>query len=105
MRTVVAGDTLLAPSVTRRLIEDFCARPAPGGIPHDAAELSERELEVVRLLARGLSNSEIAQELYLGETTVKSHVARVLAKLHVRDRVQAVVFAYESGLVRPGNAT
>jgi DNA-binding NarL/FixJ family response regulator len=89
--------------VTRRLIEDFCSRPDPeAGRPEVVATLSEREQEVLQLLARGLSNAEIAQELYLGETTVKSHVSRILGKLGLRDRIQAVVFAYESGLVRPG---
>ncbi len=103
VRTVVGGESLLAPAVTRRLIEDFCSRPPPSvGLPGAAADLSRRELDVLRLLARGLSNVEIANKLYVGETTVKSHVARVLAKLDLRDRVQAVVFAYESGLVRPG---
>jgi len=103
VRTVVGGESLLAPAVTRRLIEDFCSRPPPSvGLPSATADLSRRELDVLRLLARGLSNVEIANKLYVGETTVKSHVARVLAKLDLRDRVQAVVFAYESGLVRPG---
>ena len=102
IRTIASGDALLAPSITRRLIEDFCRRPEPGTAPEAARSLSERELEVLRLLARGLSNAEIARELFLGEATVKSHVARVLAKLGLRDRVQTVVFAYESGLVRPG---
>lgn len=101
VRTVAAGEALLAPSVTRRLIEDFCRGPEPGATPDAAATLSDRELEVLRLLARGLSNAEIARELFLGEATVKSHVARILAKLDLRDRVQTVVFAYESGLVRP----
>jgi DNA-binding NarL/FixJ family response regulator len=104
VRTIAAGESLLAPAVTRRLIEDYCRGPRPGSPPEAVAALSERELEVLRLLARGLSNAEIAQELYLGEATVKSHVARVLAKLDLRDRVQTVVFAYESGLVRPGEA-
>jgi DNA-binding NarL/FixJ family response regulator len=102
VRTIAAGESLLAPAVTRRLIEDYCRGPKPGGPPDAVAALSERELEVLRLLARGLSNAEIAKELFLGEATVKSHVARVLAKLDLRDRVQTVVFAYESGLVRPG---
>jgi DNA-binding NarL/FixJ family response regulator len=102
IRTIAAGDSLLAPSITRRLIEDFCRRPEPGAAPKAAKTPSERELDVLRLLARGLSNAEIARELFLGEATVKSHVARVLAKLGLRDRVQTVVFAYESGLVRPG---
>jgi DNA-binding NarL/FixJ family response regulator len=103
VRTIHRGDALLAPAITRRLIEDFCRGPEPGAAPEGAAALSERELEVLRLLARGLSNAEIADRLVLGETTVKSHVARVLAKLGLRDRVQTVVFAYESGLVRPGS--
>lgn len=103
VRTVAAGDALLAPAITRRLIEDFCHRPPPSaGIPHAAAELSARELEVMRLLAQGRSNAEIAAELFLSEATVKSHVARILGKLNLRDRVQAVVLAYESGIVRPG---
>jgi DNA-binding NarL/FixJ family response regulator len=103
IRTVAGGDTLLAPAITRRLIEDFCERPPPSvGIPDAVSHLSERELEVLRLLARGLSNAEIAAQLYLGETTVKSHVARILAKLGLRDRLQTVVFAYEQGVVRPG---
>jgi DNA-binding NarL/FixJ family response regulator len=103
IRTVMAGDTLLDPAVTRRLVEDFCRRPAPSGeAPEAAAELTQRELEVARAVARGLSNAEVAKELYLGETTVKSHVANILAKIGLRDRVQIVVFAYETGLVRPG---
>jgi DNA-binding NarL/FixJ family response regulator len=104
VRTVAGGDALLAPSITRRLIEDFCSRPSPGsGVPDAAADLSERELDVLRLLARGQSNAEIAGALFLSEATVKSHVARILAKLGLRDRMQTVVFAYESGLVRPGD--
>ena len=103
VRTVAAGDALLAPGVTRRLIEDFCKRPPPSaGLPEAVAELSGRELDVLRLLARGLANLEIAKELYLSDATVKSHVARILAKLDLRDRAQAIVFAYESGVVRPG---
>ncbi|HVU78894.1 MAG TPA: response regulator transcription factor [Gaiellaceae bacterium] len=104
VRTVAAGESLLAPAITRRLIEDFCRRPPPSaGTPEAAAGLSDRELDVVRLIAAGLSNAEIASRLFLGETTVKSHVARILAKLDLRDRVQVVVFAYETGLVRPGD--
>jgi DNA-binding NarL/FixJ family response regulator len=104
VRTVAAGDALLAPAITRRLIEDFCRRPPPSaGPPPGADDLSPRELEVLRLMARGMSNAELANELFLSEATVKSHVARVLAKLGLRDRVQAVVLAYESGIVRPGD--
>jgi DNA-binding NarL/FixJ family response regulator len=103
VRTVAGGESLLAPAITRRLIEDFCRRPPPTvGLPDAVSHLSERELDVLRLLARGLSNAEIAARLYLGETTVKSHVARILGKLDLRDRTQAVVLAYETGLVRPG---
>jgi DNA-binding NarL/FixJ family response regulator len=104
IRTVVNGDELLAPTITRRLLEDFCSRPPPGTPPAPVdTPLSDRELDVVRLIARGLSNAEIAASLYVAETTVKSHVARILTKLGLRDRVQTVVFAYESGLVRPGS--
>jgi len=102
IRVVAAGEALLAPSVTRRLIRDFSrARPAreePAGLD----ELTPREREVLELVARGLSNAEIAETLVVGETTVKTHVARVLMKLGLRDRVQAVVLAYESGIVSPG---
>jgi DNA-binding NarL/FixJ family response regulator len=100
IRTVLGGDALLAPTITRRLIEDFCRRPEPDSAA--ATPLSDREQQVVVLIARGLSNAEIATSLFLSEATVKSHVARVLAKLDLRDRVQVAVFAYESGLVRPG---
>ncbi|HEX4733654.1 MAG TPA: response regulator transcription factor [Thermoleophilaceae bacterium] len=103
VRTVAAGDSLLAPAITQRLIEDFCRRPPPtGAIPDAAQDLSPRELDVLRLVAEGLSNAEIAGRLVLSEATIKSHVARILTKLGLRDRVQAVVLAYESGLVRPG---
>ena len=103
VRAVAAGDTLLAPAITRRLIEDFCRGPAPGTLAATAAgRLTERELGVVRLVAQGLSNAEIAAALYLSEATVKSHVAHILAKLQLRDRVQVAVYAYESGIVRPG---
>jgi DNA-binding NarL/FixJ family response regulator/class 3 adenylate cyclase len=103
VRVAAAGDALLAPQITRRLIERFtvAVRPAPDSVPARLAELTARELEVLRLLARGLSNAEIAAELVLGENTVKTHVAHVLGKLGLRDRVQAVVLAYESGLVAP----
>jgi DNA-binding NarL/FixJ family response regulator len=104
VRTVAAGDSLLSPSITRRLIEDFCKRPPPSvGLPALALELTTRELDVLRLVARGLSNAEIAEQLVLEPTTIKSHVARLLQKLGLRDRAQAIVFAYESGIVRPGS--
>jgi DNA-binding NarL/FixJ family response regulator len=103
VRVVAAGDALLAPSITRQLIEQFAraARPPPGTIPPAFVELTERELDVLRLVARGLSNAEIATALTLGENTIKTHVGRMLGKLGLRDRVQAVVLAYESGLVAP----
>jgi DNA-binding NarL/FixJ family response regulator len=103
IRIVADGDALLAPSVTRRLIEDFVRRPPPGQErPPAVDDLTERELEVLRLIARGLSNAEIAATLVVSEATVKTHVNRVLSKLDLRDRVQVVVLAYESGLVQPG---
>ena len=103
VRAAAAGETLLAPAITRRLIEDFCRGPAPGAAAGPSAgRLSERELDVVRLVAQGLSNAEIAARLHLSEATVKSHIARILAKLGLRDRVQVAVFAYEHGIVRPG---
>jgi DNA-binding NarL/FixJ family response regulator len=106
VRTVSAGEALLAPAITRRLIEDFCRGPAPGAAAISASRrLSERELGVVRLVAHGMSNAEIAARLYLSEATIKSHIARVLAKLDLRDRVQIAVFAYEKGIVRPGRST
>ncbi len=103
VRVVAAGDALLAPSITRTLIEQFAraARPQPGTVPAALTELSARELDVLRLMARGLSNAEVAAELVLGENTIKTHVAHVLGKLGLRDRVQAVVVAYETGLVAP----
>uniref|UniRef100_UPI00286E4F57 response regulator transcription factor n=1 Tax=Nocardioides sp. TaxID=35761 RepID=UPI00286E4F57 len=97
VRAAAAGDALLAPSVTKRLITEF-ARRGPRVTPSTVQALTERELEVLRLLARGLSNAEIAAELFIAEGTVKTHVARLLSKLGVRDRVQAVVLAYQSGL-------
>ena len=106
VRAAAAGETLLAPAITRRLIEDFCRGPAPGAAAGPSAgRLSERELDVVRLVAQGLSNAEIAARLHLSEATVKSHIARILAKLGLRDRVQVAVFAYEHGIVRPGRKT
>jgi DNA-binding NarL/FixJ family response regulator len=104
VRLVRTGDALLAPSITRRLVERFAPRsgPAVGGRAGDLSTLTPRELEVLGLVARGMSNAEIAGALTLSEATVKTHVARVLTKLSVRDRVQAVVFAYETGLVAPG---
>jgi DNA-binding NarL/FixJ family response regulator len=101
VRIVAAGEALLAPSITRRVIEDYARHSSPS---RDGRldQLTERELEVLRLLATGKSNSELAAHLYLGEGTIKTHVSHVLGKLGLRDRVQAVVFAYESGLVEPG---
>jgi len=104
VRLVAAGDALLAPAITRRLVEEFVRRPPPGsGPPAELSQLTERELEVLKLIARGLSNAEIAAELYLSEATVKTHITHVLTKLNLRDRVQAVVLAYESGLVQAGD--
>jgi DNA-binding NarL/FixJ family response regulator len=106
VRVVSAGETLLAPAITRRLIEDFCRGPAPGMVNTDATErLSERELGVVQLVAQGQSNAEIAAKLYLSQATVKSHIARILSKLDLRDRVQIAVYAYENGIMRPGQNT
>ena len=106
IRIVAQGEALLAPSITRRLIEEFAsARPAePVAPPKAFDELTARELEVFRCIARGLSNAEIAAELIVSETTVKTHVARMLMKLGLRDRVQAVVLAYESGIAVPGKS-
>ena len=101
VRTVAGGEALLAPSVTRRVIEEYHHRPARPRNDRRLDQLTERELEVLRLLATGRSNAEIAAELYLGEGTIKTHVSHLLAKLELRDRVQAVVFAYENGLVEP----
>jgi DNA-binding NarL/FixJ family response regulator len=106
IRAVAGGEALLAPTVTRRLIEEFARLgPTRRARPPELEELTARELEVLRLLARGMSNAEIADALMLGDTTVKTHVAHVLSKLGVRDRVQAVVLAYESGLVVPGGSS
>jgi DNA-binding NarL/FixJ family response regulator len=104
VRVIAEGNALLAPSVTKRLIEEFAKRPEPQdntvSLP---ADLTEREHEALQLLARGMSNREIAEEMFVGEATAKTHVSRLLTKLGVRDRVQAVVLAYESGIVQPGS--
>jgi DNA-binding NarL/FixJ family response regulator len=103
IRTVAAGEALLAPEITRRLIEEYVSRPRTGAaVQGRLRELSERELDVLRLIAAGLSNSEIAAALFVSQGTVKTHVTRILTKLALRDRVQAAVLAYETGLVRPG---
>jgi DNA-binding NarL/FixJ family response regulator len=102
VRLIRSGDALLAPSITRRLVERFAGRdPAIAATHRDLATLTPRELEVLRLLAQGMSNAELAARLHLSEATVKTHVARILAKLGLRDRVQAVVVAYQTGLVSP----
>ena len=104
IRVVAGGDALLSPVVTRRVIAEFVRRPPAAARPSAPGldELTARELEILRLIERGLSNAEIAAEAFVSETTVKTHVARILMKLRLRDRVQAVIFAYESGLTTPG---
>ena len=102
VKVVSQGVGLLAPSVTRRLIEEFAKRPAVAPRKPELNQLTEREAEVLRMLARGKSNAEIADALFVGEATVKTHVSNILTKLDLRDRVQAVVYAYESGLIHPG---
>ena len=103
IRVVAEGEALLAPSITKRLIQEFSrGAVAQQSAPPELEELTPRELEVFKLIARGMSNAEVAAELIVSETTVKTHVARILMKLHLRDRVQAVVLAYESGIVQPG---
>ena len=102
IRVVAAGAALLDPAVTRRVIEEFARNPATGPRPPEVNRLTDRELEVLHQVARGLSNAEIAATLVVSEATVKTHVARMLDKLRLRDRVQAVVYAYEHGLIRPG---
>ena len=105
IHVVARGEALLAPSITRRLIEEFAKnQPVERATPKEVEELTAREMEVFKLIARGMSNAEVAAELIVSETTVKTHVARILMKLGLRDRVQAVVLAYESGLVQPGAA-
>ena len=105
VRVIAAGEALLSPSITRRLIADYARRPPPSERPAALADLTPRELEVLRLLARGLSNGEIARELVVGEATTKTHVARIFQKLDLHDRAQAVVLAYETGLVTPGESS
>ena len=102
IRVVADGEALLAPSITRRLIEEFARGGGPAAPPPGQDELTPRELDVFKQVARGLSNAEIASELIVSETTIKTHVARMLMKLGLRDRVQAVVLAYEAGIVTPG---
>jgi DNA-binding NarL/FixJ family response regulator len=102
IRVIAAGDALLSPSVTRRVIEEFARKRAPARPPASLTQLTPREFEVLRLVARGLSNAEIAATLVVSDTTVKTHVARLLQKLGLRDRIQAVVFAYEFGVVEAG---
>ncbi|MEQ7125962.1 response regulator transcription factor [Actinopolymorpha sp. B11F2] len=104
IRIVARGDAVVAPTVTRRLLDKFAENVAPGDKQSEALleRLTDREQGVLRLMSRGMSNAEIAHELYVSETTIKTHVGNVLGKLGLRDRVQAVVFAYESGLIRPG---
>lgn len=105
VRSVAAGDALLAPVLTRRLIEQYVRRPPPGArSTAELAALTERELEVLRCLGRGETNAEIAAELYLSQATIRTHVSHILAKLNLRDRVQAVVLAYETGLIQPGQS-
>lgn len=103
IRVVAGGEALLAPAVTRRVIEAFATQAPPTTPGPGLDDLTDRETDVLRLVARGLSNAEIAEELFVGETTIKTHVSHILTKLDVRDRVQAVVAAYESGLVQPGS--
>jgi DNA-binding NarL/FixJ family response regulator len=102
IRGVHVGETLLSPAITKRLVETFARMPAPGEAPRRLAVLTDREVEVLSFVARGLSNAEIAAQMFLSLSRVKTHVTRILTKLGLRDRIQAVVLAYETGLVRPG---
>ncbi|MEV4256572.1 response regulator transcription factor, partial [Spirillospora sp. NPDC049652] len=103
-RLVRTGDALLAPAITRRLVERFAARADATALHRDLGPLTSRELEVLRLLARGRTNAELAAHLHLSEATVKTHVARILSKLDLRDRAQAIIVAYETGLITPGQS-
>ena len=105
VQVVARGEAMLAPSLTRRLLERFAAQPPPGQLPPVVGSLGEREQEVLRLVARGLSNADIGHRLFLSEATVKTYVSRLLTKLDCRDRVQLAVLAYETGLVRPGDGS
>ena len=102
VRVVAEGNALLAPSVTRRIINEFAQRTPRVDLKAGLSSLTEREIEVMRLIAKGKTNAEIAADLFVGETTVKTHISNLFAKLDLRDRVQAVVYAYESGLIQPG---
>jgi DNA-binding NarL/FixJ family response regulator len=102
VRVVAAGEALLAPSVTRKVIEEFLEQPARHNSEAELGRLTERETEILKLLATGKSNAELARHLFVGEGTIKTHVSNVLTKLGLRDRMQAVIFAYESGLIEPG---
>ena len=107
IQVIASGDALLSPTITKRVIEEFIRRPPSTieqALPSALGDLTARELEVLGFMARGLSNAEIAKDLFVSETTVKTHVARILMKLGLRDRVQAVVYSYESGLVQPGSS-
>jgi DNA-binding NarL/FixJ family response regulator len=105
VRATAAGEAQVAPAIVQRMVEEFVRRPPPGTTrPAALSELTERELDVLKLIARGLSNADIAGVLFLSEATVRTHVSRILAKLELRDRTQAVVLAYETGLVQPGAA-
>ncbi|WP_433090137.1 response regulator [Dactylosporangium sp. CA-052675] len=105
VRMVRAGDALLAPSVTRRLVERFARGDEEPALHRDLSTLTPRELDILRLIARGLSNTELAARLHISETTVKTHVTRILSKLDIRDRTQAIIAAYETGLIVPGART
>ena len=102
VRVVAEGNALLSPSVTRRIIQEFAQRPALNNLKEEIKQLTQREVEVLRLIAKGKTNADIADDLLVSEATVKTHVSNLLTKLNLRDRVQAVVFAYESGLAQPG---
>ena len=102
VRAVSSGDRLVGTAITRRLLEEFVSRPPPGGSPDQLSGLTNREIEILEHVGRGMSNAEIATQLIVAESTVKTHVSRIFTKLSLRDRVQAVVLAYETGLVKPG---